>query len=351
MDLKTCGSLRWVELSDAYHDLIAEIITYSPQLPTDKSYCISGEGPISPRAFPVTILQSISAATSSYVSALFRGRSSRNATCSSMRTQNEPSATELQDWQSRIHTRRVRFRSTDSVDDDNRDNTTHNRFILFGLLTSEHVFLSKQTIVKEDSQDCDVFSEFKQIYNAHLGRLKLWFSVWVLYYCSISKFRKLSRDDMEHEGHSLPCEIEYNYKRIHDHEGSAMNPGFDEHHFNLRFYACSENCMWRLLHKCWKCPQGRRCLNSLPNRDRGFKDNEEDEVWGVEPVLAASVVRIVMYHCLLLVAPVVTFACWTSEHPDDLQTASVVLAVVLSSMSVFWSAAAVLVTGRGIPGR
>ncbi|KXJ85316.1 hypothetical protein Micbo1qcDRAFT_169521 [Microdochium bolleyi] len=353
--LCTCGSLRWIELPNVHHDLITKTITHSPQQPTNKSYCILEDVAISPmiilRAFPVTILQSASAATSSFVSSVFRARNPTSATCSSARSQSEPSATELEDGQPQMRTRRVRFCSIDGDQDDNDDIPIRKRFILFGLPTSNLAFSPEQTIIEEDSQDSGVFFEFKQIYNAHLGRLKLWFSVWVLYYCSISKFSKLSRGEMEYEGKSLPCEIEYNYKRIRDHEGSAMNPGFDEHQFIRRFYACGENCAWRLLHKCRRCPQGRRCLNSLPNRGKGFKDNEVDEVWGVEPVFAVSVFRVVMYHCVLLVAPVVTFAHWTSEHPDDLQTASVVLAVVLSSLSVFWSAAAVLVTGRGIPRR
>jgi len=152
---------------------------------------------------------------------------------------------------------------------------------------------------------------------------------------------------MEHEGKSLPCTTLYNYTQTLDGQ-VALNPGFDHHAFIRRFYACPRECTWRFFHRCRKFPRGRRCLNNFPNRAREFKGDETCEVWGFEPVFAISVLRVVLYNCMLLMVPSALSAYWASQESNDPQTSTVAWNVVLGAMAVFWAAAAPVLAGTGI---
>ncbi|KXJ90212.1 hypothetical protein Micbo1qcDRAFT_74301 [Microdochium bolleyi] len=346
----TCGSLQWQEVPARYYDLVSEILRKTPKQPTSPGWCSPPSNqPPSPafsKLVPKTKAQTHSAAAARY---------SPNTGQPTIMSSNNYAADGSQSTSSEIE---MRNRTAPSISGagsrqalvNNEQHTTFRRYILLGLHSFNYSFLPEQAVLRLDSQDSGVFADLKTLYDEHRGKLKLWLSIWIVCYCKITKFSKLSQDVMEHNGRSLPCVLEYNYKREHNQEGSILNPGFNEHHFRRRFYACKSRCTWRFIHRCRICPEGRQCLTRLPNREKSFKGSGSDEeVWGIEPEYAVSVARVAVYHVLLLVGPIVIFAHWISTHPDDMQTASVVLALVLGALSAFWSAGAVLLVKGDSP--
>jgi hypothetical protein len=54
-----------------------------------------------------------------------------------------------------------------------------------------------------------------------------------------------------------------------------------------------------------------------------------------------------MYHLLILIPPFTLWGWWLSLHPDDIQSASVPMTVVLAMISMFWSATGIVKQFRG----
>lgn len=80
----------------------------------------------------------------------------------------------------------------------------------------------------------------------------------------------------------------------------------------------------------------------IPKRIRKFEKDEKSPIWGVQTTFAVSFSRIVAYHCVMVIGPFIFWAWWLSQHPGDLQSASVPLVIFLGALSLFWSVAGIL---------
>lgn len=64
----------------------------------------------------------------------------------------------------------------------------------------------------------------------------------------------------------------------------------------------------------------------------------EEPYWGLLAVEDISFMRVMVYHLLALLGPVVFWGIWQSRNPDDIQDSSAPLVVALTSAALVMSA-------------
>jgi hypothetical protein len=87
-------------------------------------------------------------------------------------------------------------------------------------------------------------------------------------------------------------------------------------------------------------------LERIPKRTRCFDGDKSSPIWGLEAVFAVSFAYVFTYHFVMVAGPFAFFAWWLKVHPDDLQNASIPLAIVLGALSLFWSGAGILTSNN-----
>ncbi len=63
------------------------------------------------------------------------------------------------------------------------------QWILFGVRKAQRVMKPAEIPVTDRDTNYTVFQGLKNCYKTHRGRLRLWFSIWRLEYCEVSKVR------------------------------------------------------------------------------------------------------------------------------------------------------------------
>jgi hypothetical protein len=122
------------------------------------------------------------------------------------------------------------------------------------------------------------------------------------------------------------------------------DPPILEHEFYERFYGCP-NCMaagFMLSHKCSHfCPATIDRLDRIPKRVEPFEleTQGQEDAWGLHAVEFISAVRVVLYHILALLGPLIFWYLWLWywNHEADLQNASVPFFSMISLLSLFWA--------------
>lgn len=64
--------------------------------------------------------------------------------------------------------------------------------------------------------------------------------------------------------------------------------------------------------------------------------------WGIQAQYNISFLHVITYHFLMMVGPTVFWVWWQKHHPNDLQNASIPLAIAIVLISLFWSATGIL---------
>lgn len=63
---------------------------------------------------------------------------------------------------------------------------------------------------------------------------------------------------------------------------------------------------------------------------------ESREAWGLEIVFGLSLVRITMYHAIIVSGPAVFWGLWLRQWPTDWQNASVPFFTIVALLSLLW---------------
>ncbi|KAK6863813.1 hypothetical protein PG995_000341 [Apiospora arundinis] len=177
----------------------------------------------------------------------------------------------------------------------------------------------------------------------HRGKLRLWFSVWRLHYCEVVKFQRLALNHMARDYRDLPTHEDYKYRPKGQ---DAKNPPISQHMFDVMFNSCDIGCNRMLPHDCFQSPGGVDQLERIPKRVRSFQRDTTVEIWGLSTVHDVSFAYVSFYHCLMVLGPLVFYACWMKAFPQDLQNASVPISLVLGALSMFWSSCGILTSNR-----
>lgn len=155
-----------------------------------------------------------------------------------------------------------------------------------------------------------------------------------------------------HNRKELPKDLVYKYNPRAGEE-EAKNPPFSEHLFDTMYNACGSSCKWpSMLHDCsddlpinFHLTHGTDLINQIPKRDSCFERDDTPEVWGLQAVLVPSVLRVVVYHVLWVLGPLVFWCWWLGQSPGDWQNASVPITVIVGGISAFWGSIAALGLG------
>jgi hypothetical protein len=127
-------------------------------------------------------------------------------------------------------------------------------------------------------------------------------------------------------------------------------PPISPHEFKLAFNACSNTCRFPSFHDCFELIDEDDFITRIPKKKSMFDIATQSRTarfaWGIEAQNAISLLHVVLYHLLMLLAPFGFWVWWQKLHPDDLQNASIPLTFVFVLMSLFWSATGILKTFR-----
>lgn len=139
----------------------------------------------------------------------------------------------------------------------------------------------------------------------------------------------------------LPIQQDYHYNPRAG-QMDARNPPLDPHLFQSLFYTCNSPCNWPFPHECISPSTTIEHMERIPKRTKSFQRDMTSPIWGLETVFEPCVSRIIVYHCVVVAGPFVFWCWWLDQHPDDLQNASVPMAIVLGGLSLFWCSAGIL---------
>jgi len=128
---------------------------------------------------------------------------------------------------------------------------------------------------------------------------------------------------------------------------AGRNPPILSDVFTTYFFGCSKTCIkaqldiLSIVHEC----NGRnhcgkyKYLERLPKRRTKWgvgSDEEKDEAWGVNALFRVSFAKVVLYHLLILAAPMTFWGLWLEKWPMDWQNVSVPFFAVVALLSLFW---------------
>ena len=140
----------------------------------------------------------------------------------------------------------------------------------------------------------------------------------------------------------LPNPSNADYTFIPDRDPCILDEAF-----SAGFNGCSKTCFMSyldllcLFHECsGRGHCGRdRLLQRLPKRLEKWdiaNDHAKDEAWGINTVFQISFIRMLAYHVLILLGPVVSWGLWLKRWPKDWQNAAVPFFAVVVLLSLLW---------------
>jgi predicted negative regulator of RcsB-dependent stress response len=69
-------------------------------------------------------------------------------------------------------------------------------------------------------------------------------------------------------------------------------------------------------------------------------EDEPEEAWGLRACFALNFVRVMLYHCLVMVGSLVFWIWWQYNHPGDFQNASIPFMATVTTIAVIWNSVA-----------
>ncbi|EXA50788.1 hypothetical protein FOVG_03356 [Fusarium oxysporum f. sp. pisi HDV247] len=198
--------------------------------------------------------------------------------------------------------------------------------------------------------DSNVFPQLKAEYRRMRGRWRAWFSFWQLSHCNFVKFESIARDIVVACGQDLPkaSDLDYDYT---PKPPQASIPPVHPHIFEAAFNSCTGGKCRNPspFHDCYEFEE-TTYIKRIPKKKTPLSPGAIDmPIWGLEARHCISCFHVIIYHLLILVPPFVLWGWWMSRHPDDIQSASVPMTIVLAMISMFWSATGIMKQFRGEP--
>jgi hypothetical protein len=129
----------------------------------------------------------------------------------------------------------------------------------------------------------------------------------------------------------------------------ASIPSVHPHVFEAAFNSCAEGkCRYLFpFHDCYEFEE-TAYIQRIPKKKTPLSSGVNDiPIWGLEARYCISCIHVILYHLLILISPFALWGWWLSLHPDDIQSASVPMTVVLAMISMFWSATGIVKQFRG----
>ncbi|KAL8350115.1 hypothetical protein RB601_001390 [Gaeumannomyces tritici] len=336
----SCGKSRWKEISAAQVGSVRQILDLSRDKPDLPTKCLHTRARSLSEIFSFPVRRAAhSPATGARSSAAQRytpsGSSPTNpATAGSASSQG----TEATGSTGSLGTLTLRQHGLVRTAESTIDNKW---WILVGVQAgwpSSAVAPISQFGLDEKNTDSDFFRKLKQCYEGQRGWWRLWFLIWQLDYCEVTRFRQIAPTLLARERSDLPRKDEYCYDPRPDDQ-DATNPPIEYDVFQACYYSCPPSCIWSAFHHCIPDQTGTENLVRIPKRTKRFGEDQRQAVWGLEPIFAVSFFRVVLYHFLILVGPFAYFAAYHAANPEGIQNAAVPASIVLSFLSVFWAVA------------
>ncbi|KAJ3529870.1 hypothetical protein NM208_g9566 [Fusarium decemcellulare] len=193
-----------------------------------------------------------------------------------------------------------------------------------------------------------VFPSLQREYKRSRGRWKALFSFWQFSHCNFVKFEAFARKRAVACGNDLPTANNTDYDYTPKPPQASMPP-IHPHIFEVAFNSCGDGKCSKLLpfHDCYEFDE-TSYVTRIPKKKTPFGfEAGQPTVWGLEARHSISALHVVLYHLLILIPPFVVWAWWQKNHPDDIQSASVPMTVVIASISMFWSATGIIKQFRG----
>ncbi|KAF5576691.1 hypothetical protein FPANT_10802 [Fusarium pseudoanthophilum] len=220
--------------------------------------------------------------------------------------------------------------------------------ILFGVpmrLKTLHVIA-----IPVNQPDSNVFPQLKAEYRRMRGRWRAWFSFWQLSHCNFVKFESIARNIVVACGQDLPkaSDLDYDYT---PKPPQASIPPVHPHIFEAAFNSCTGGKCRNPspFHNCYEFEE-TTYIKRIPKKKTPLSPGTIDiPIWGLEARHCISCFHVIVYHLLILIPPFVLWGWWMSRHPDDIQSASVPMTIVLAMISMFWSATGIMKQFRGEP--
>ncbi|KAF5639125.1 uncharacterized protein FTJAE_4915 [Fusarium tjaetaba] len=220
--------------------------------------------------------------------------------------------------------------------------------ILFGVpmgLKTLHVIP-----IPVNQPDSNVFPQLKAEYRRMRGRWRAWFSFWQLSHCNFVKFESIARNIVVACGQDLPkaSDLDYDYM---PKPPQASIPPVHPHIFEAAFNSCTGGKCRNPspFHNCYEFEE-TTYIKRIPKKKTPLSPGTIDiPIWGLEARHCISCFHVIVYHLLILIPPFVLWGWWMSRHPDDIQSASVPMTIVLAMISMFWSATGIMKQFRGEP--
>ena len=123
-------------------------------------------------------------------------------------------------------------------------------------------------------------------------------------------------------------------------------PPISRHEFNLALNACTDQCVWSLIHDCYTIGNETEAVARIPKKKSLFGIESNDLTikfaWGIQTRYSISFFHVVIYHVLMLLMPFGVWIWWQHKHNGDMQNASMPFTIVLTQPSLFWSGAGAL---------
>ena len=150
----------------------------------------------------------------------------------------------------------------------------------------------------------------------------------------ILQFEKFAAKRVRPCGYSLPeNQSQYVFTQ------TVRAPPISRHEFEMRLSSCQPGCKLRWLHDCFLSDESNNVIRHTPKKRNIFlyDTHARDEAWGLHAVHHISFLYILSYHLLIIAGPFVFWGWWLGKKPADWQNASVPFAMLLGSLSLFWS--------------
>ncbi|KAF4470827.1 small s [Fusarium albosuccineum] len=193
-----------------------------------------------------------------------------------------------------------------------------------------------------------VFPSLQREYTRSRGRWKALLSFWQFSHCNFVKFEAFARKRAVACGNDLPTANNTDYDYTPKPPQASMPP-IHPHIFEVAFNSCGDGKCSKVLpfHDCYEFDE-TSYVTRIPKKKTPFGfEAGQPIVWGLEARHSISALHVVLYHLLILIPPFVVWAWWQRNHPDDIQSASVPMTVVIASISMFWSATGIIKQFRG----
>ncbi|KAF2189112.1 hypothetical protein K469DRAFT_702842, partial [Zopfia rhizophila CBS 207.26] len=241
----------------------------------------------------------------------------------------------------------------------NRANSSPQRpeLYVFFVLLSSSVFDSSYRLAQalvNSKTDEEFFAWIRSQYYSHRGVLPTWFGLSKYSHCEFFKFEKFLENAYAPLGPEYPSPQESSYhfrpKPI------EPEPPISPEEFRHWFYRQSWHCvaLRRLSRKRpWNMRSNVVVDERIPKRDRRLEEGDPSReiFWGLYAVERRSAFVAALYSLVFLLPSVYFFFAWLFQwgHSGDLQNASVLIAMSLSCLAIFWGV--VLMTSPRFEGK